>query len=266
VPYLVGRPLDLGLESAPGVEYSRRLPSELVEGLRRGELDVALVSSIELFRRPGYATLAGPSVAGRGFVGSVQLFLRRPLAETRRVALDPASRTSAALVRGLLSLKGGPRPEFLELPPGQDPRAAGDAWLRIGDRALLESAELAAETEAACSASGPAWNPSAEWCAATGLPFVFACWIARPGVRLEQHRELFEAAAERGRASLGPLAESGARALGLPVARLVRYLTQECCYALEPGEQAASLARFRDLVAAEAGADPSLWPLGLPRP
>lgn len=266
MPYLVGRPLDLGLESAPGVQYSRRVPSELVEGLRTGSLDVALVSSVELFRRPGYSTLAGPCVAGPGFVGSVQLFLRRPLAETRRVALDPASRTSAALVRGLLERQGGPCPEFVELPAGHDPRSLGDAWLRIGDRALLESAELGAETEADCSPRGPAWNPAAEWRRSTGLPFVFACWIARPGVPLAAHRALLEDAAERGRAQLTPLAESGARQLGLPAARLVRYLTRECCFALEPGVQAASLARFRDLVAAQAAADPDLWPEGLPRP
>ena len=76
VPYLVGRPLDLGLEREPGIRYERRVPAELVEGLRRGELDAALVSSIELFRAPGYRYLAPFAVSGAGPVGSVQVFLR----------------------------------------------------------------------------------------------------------------------------------------------------------------------------------------------
>jgi chorismate dehydratase len=266
VPYLVGRPLDLGLERDPALCYTRAVPSQLVEGLRSGRLDIALVSSIELFRRPGYSVLPGPCVAGQGFVGSVQLFLRRPLAETRRIALDPASRTSAALVAALLALDGEADQRFIEVAPGSDPRADGDAWLRIGDQALQESAELGAESEAACGATGPAWNLSAEWRRRTGLPFVFACWIARPGIDLGPHQERFVSAWARGQAAIPALARGAARDLGLDPARLARYLGQECCYRLEPGVQAASLARFRELVAGLGAAEPGLWPAGLPRP
>ncbi|MFT5150919.1 MAG: hypothetical protein ACI841_000903, partial [Planctomycetota bacterium] len=34
VPYLVGRPLDLGLEREPGIEFMRAVPARLVDGLR----------------------------------------------------------------------------------------------------------------------------------------------------------------------------------------------------------------------------------------
>ena len=102
VPYLVGRPLDQGLDEEPGIELRRAVPAKLVQGLREGSLDVALVSSIELFRQPGCRYLDQLAVAGRGAVGSVQLFLRQPLHEVRRIALDPASRAAATLVRTLL--------------------------------------------------------------------------------------------------------------------------------------------------------------------
>lgn len=266
VPYLVGRPLDLGLEQDPALRYSRAVPSQLVEGLRNASLDVALVSSIELFRRPGYSVLPGPCVAGQGFVGSVQLFLRRPLAATQRIALDPASRTSAALVAALLALDGEQPRLLIEVPAGSDPRADGDAWLRIGDRALVESAELGAEQSEACGPEGPAWNLSAEWRRRTGLPFVFACWIARPGIDLAAHAARFEAAWARGQAALPALAEAAAGPLGIHPARLRRYLEQECCYRLEPDVQARSLARFRDLVARSGAAQSDLWPSGLPSP
>ena len=66
VPYLVGRPLDEALEDEPGIDVVRAVPAELVRGLRDGSLDVALVSSIELFRRPGYRYLDGLAVSGEG--------------------------------------------------------------------------------------------------------------------------------------------------------------------------------------------------------
>ena len=236
VPYLVGRPLDLGLEHEPGVQMVRRPPAELVEGLRRGELDVALVSSIELFRRPGYGYLDGLAVFGEGKVSSVQLFLERPLEEVARVALDPASRTSAALVQVLLGDVYGLRPVFAEPDAGVDPRAAGaDAWLRIGDRALVESHG---------AAPPPSWNPSEHWRASTGLPFVFALWIHRPGVDLEPWRHAFWAARERGRAAAPGLARETAARLGLPAAAIEHYLLRECSF--EPGERLApSLAAWQ---------------------
>ena len=92
VPYLVGRPVDEGLAREPGIEFTRAVPARLARGLRDGSLDVALVSSIELFRIPGASYLDGPCIAGEGRVSSVQVFLRRPLAEVRTVALDPEAR------------------------------------------------------------------------------------------------------------------------------------------------------------------------------
>lgn len=249
VPYLVGRPLDEGLEHEPGVALERRVPAELVEGLRAGRLDVALVSSIELFRRPGYRYLDGLGVAGEGHVGSVQVFLRAPVADVASVALDPSSRAAATLVRVLFERRIGgdaglPRakPRLVEVAPGSDPRAAdADAWLRIGDPALRE--HLAADAP-------PVFNPSAEWTARTGLPFVFAAWIVRAGVDLDdEHLAAFARARRRGVERVDALAVEAARAWRLGEADCRRYLRDECRY--EPGPRMhATLTRFRDEAAA----------------
>ena len=181
VPYWVGRPVDLGLEHEPGIDYVREVPAKLVQGLRDGRLDVALVSSIELFRQPGYGVLEGPLVAGDAHVSSVQVFLRKPLAAVKTVALDPASRTAATLSQVAWP---GERPRFLEVEPGDDPRAVeADGWLRIGDRALEESWGSAVQHAF--------WNPSAAWREQTGLPFVFAAWIVRPDALIEEHLPAF---------------------------------------------------------------------------
>jgi chorismate dehydratase len=251
VPYLVGRPLDLGLGETPGIELRQELPAQLVTSLREGRLDVALVSSIELFRRPGYGYVDGLAVLGDGPVSSVQLFLRQPAETLRRVALDPASRTSATLVQILLAERFGARPEFLEVPAGLDPREVpADAWLRIGDAALRERL-LEPELESL--------DPSLVWRQWTGLPFPFAVWIVAPGVVLGPRLAAFRASRSRGAAAAPELAEAAARESGLPRAALRHYLLEECRYDPGPALRPA-LLRFRDLAAAHGLCDGSLEP------
>jgi chorismate dehydratase len=234
VPYLVGRPLDLGLEREPGVALVRAVPAELAALLARGELDVALVSSIEHFRLPGSSFVPGLAVAGRGPVSSVKLFLRRPLDEARTIALDPASRSAAVLARIVLTARGLRGLAFLEMPAGQDPRAApADAWLRIGDQALREQLVHAA----------PSFDPSEAWRELTGLLFPFALWLARPGLELAPHRALFERARERGARALPALAAEAARLWQLPEPAVRHYLAAECVF--EPGDELEpALAEF----------------------
>jgi chorismate dehydratase len=252
VPYLVGRPLDLGLEDEPGIELVYQVPGKLVEGLRDGSIDVALVSSIELFRRPDYAYIDTVAVAGAGAVSSVQVFLRRPVEEVRSLALDPASRTAATLTQIVWP---GERPGLVTVGAGEDPRAvAADAWLRIGDPALRELW---------VAAPPPVFNPSEAWARRTGLPFVFALWIVRPGVDVAPHLPAFERAARRGTGRLEELAARAAAAEGLPHDRLRAYLCEECLY--EPGaDLGPALVAFRDGAAALDLADGHLQPTAVP--
>lgn len=240
VPYLVGRPLDLGLGDEPGIELRHDIPARLVEDLRAGLLDVALVSSIELFRRPGYQYIPGIGVAGRGHVASVQVFLERPLSEVRSIAMDPASRTAATLSRVLLSARPEGAPEFREVAAGEDPRAAGcDGWLRIGDPALREYYAPDAPK---------VFNPSKVWTERTGLPFIFAAWIVRPGVELGPHLAAFARARLRGSRSLTELASAASREWELPLHACCTYLLEECVY--DPGaEMHEALLAFRDAAA-----------------
>lgn len=260
--YLVARPLDLGLEAEGGIELERAVPARLVEGLRSGRLDVALVSSIELFRAPDYRWIDGPAVCGAGPVRSVQVFLRRPLAEVERVLLDPDSRAAQVLTRVVLPprLRGTAR--FLEVDPDRTAERAAieeraDAWLAIGDAALRR---------ALASPAPPSFDPCAAWYEDTGLPFAFAVWIVRPGVALEPEQlAAFARARERGRAALGALAERAAEQWSLPRAACLRYLGEECRY--DPGpDLARALFAFRDAAArlgqCEATLEPQ--PIALP--
>ena len=259
VPYLVGRPLDADLAECAGLELVRDVPARLVEGLRAGALDVALVSSIELFRAPGYRWLDGPVVAGRGFVSSVQLFLERPLEQLRRIVLDPASRSSQALVRVTLAAeRPGSEPEYVEIPLGADPRAqGGDAWLAIGDAALRTYLEDGAPR---------VFNPAESWSRRTGLPFVFAAWIVRPGVEIAPELlRAFARAPRFDRERLEGWAREASRAWQLPLDACRRYLEHECVYDVG-AELGPSLAAFRDRAAALGLAEAHLDPQPIPLP
>jgi len=258
VPYLVGRPLDLGLDDEPGIELVREVPARLVRGLRDGSIDVALVSSIELFRQPGYGYLDGIAVAGHGYVASVQVFLRRPLPDVRSVALDPASQTARVLAQVVWPGSRDESPSFLEVAEGTDPRSVeADGWLRIGDAALREHAEDPQRAHL---------NPSAEWRRLTGLPFVFAPWIVRPGIDVAPFTDAFVEAFRRGVERTRELADQGARESGLAPAFLRTYLEEECLFdprsVLRP-----SLLEYRDRAAqlglARGDLSPHAIPIGL---
>ncbi len=240
-PYLVARPLCDGLGEERGIEIVLDVPSRLTEGLRAGTLDVALASSIELFRRPGYTVIPRLCIGADGEVGSVKLYTRRPLPAIRTVSLDSASQSAAALVRTLLHAWAPHRIEYREAPPrlagGKDPT---DAFLRIGDEALRTSAPQGYEEVDLAAA----WK---EW---TGLPIVFALWIIRPGADLGGLEEAFAQAAKRGLGAREEIAHGAARETGMPFGLLRRYLLEVCRYDLDGEGMTEGLLAFRDRGAA----------------
>ena len=81
VSYLNAKPLYYRLcEIAPDVRLSMDVPSRLAEQLAAGELDVALIPSVEYLRGAGrgYEIIPGFAIAARGPVRSVKLFSRVP--------------------------------------------------------------------------------------------------------------------------------------------------------------------------------------------
>src|SRR3954470_2813699 len=144
VSYLNAKPLYYRLEEfAPEVRLTMDYPSVLADKLARGELDLALIPSIEYLRGRGYEILPGFAIAARGPVRSVKLFARKPFGEIERLALDEGSRTSQALCRVWLDEAHGVRPAVIESLPLGVPveESTADAVLLIGDRAMREPDE-----------------------------------------------------------------------------------------------------------------------------
>ncbi len=249
VSYLNAKPLYYRLnEFAAGVELSMDVPSRLADRLAEGDLDVALVPSVEYLRgaEKGYEILSGFAIAARGAVRSVKLFSRVPRERVERLALDEGSRTSQVLARIWLDAHHGVRPGRIESLPVGVPvlESTADAVLVIGDRAMrTPDAPFHAVVDL-----GEAWR------AMTGLPFVFALWVVRPGAELGALPDALARCRAEGLAEAGRLAAEHGPRLGLDIQTCYEYLTKNLSYDLgEP--EVAGLRRFAGM-AAERGLAP----------
>lgn len=216
VTYLNARPLTFCLQRlARNTQIVVDLPSRLADALSAGQLDVALAPAIEYFRHPGYSIVSDACVACDGPVRSVKLYSRVPVERIGTLALDEGSRTSAALVRILLAERFTLEPELQPLPIGTPLEdSTADAAMLIGDRGIVSS-EGRFEF---------VWDLGEQWSRWTGLPFVFAMWIARPGVDLQGVDEILAAARDEGVARLAEIAHLEAPVLGISEAECLSYL------------------------------------------
>jgi predicted solute-binding protein len=168
VKYLNARPLIRGWRGAVDFDH----PSALCDKLARGELDIALASSFEFLRNPVYRVVDDVSISSAGPVFSVAVAHRGALSEIEEIELDPASETSANLLRCLLA-------EF-NLAPRLNRTSTSvitgyRARLFIGDQAIRLRQKDAAEFHF--------WDLGEQWEKLVSLPFVYALWLIRPEVR-----------------------------------------------------------------------------------
>lgn len=197
VPYGVGAPLLAGLDRDPRALLVQAPPTALIAALRAGELDCALVSSVEAVRRPGYTVARDLGIACRREIRSVRAFRRRGV-PIRTVGLDQSSATSVALLRLLLdsihAAEVAPDVTFATIAPTRRPdELPHDLVLLIGDAGL-----------AADPGAREPWDLGRAWCEWQGLPFVFACWVFAPGVDATAILPVLRDARARGR-ELGPV-------------------------------------------------------------
>lgn len=241
VSYLNSKPLVHNLDQlAHGADLLLDYPSVLADQLAAGDLDVALVPSIEILRHPEYSLISDACVAGCGPVLSVKLYSRVSPGDIRTLALDVGSRTSATLVRILLAEKYGVIPEIRPLPFGQSVgETEADAILLIGDRAMHVPSET----------FHTVWDLGEEWYSWTGLPFVFAAWAARPGTDLADLPEIISHSRNQGVAAISEIAKQEADKLEITPETAENYLRYNLHFQLGSAER-NGLHLFQELAAA----------------
>ena len=227
VPYLNARPL---LEGLP-FPVRKIIPAQLCDVFQSGELDVALLSSIDVISKAHAEVVDGVSIASKGDVYSVVMAYTGELLEVTEVALDPASHTSNALLRIILEEFVGIQPDYVQLQEGE---TISTPSLMIGDRAISFRRE--------CQDPGVKFlDLGGEWYRYTGLPFIFALWeLKKENTEKKYISEAIRAAKIRG---LGVIEEIASREADPDFART--YLREHIRYDLGD-EEKRGLALFGD--------------------
>lgn len=215
VSFFNARPLIHGLENQPGLELSLDVPSRLLTDLAEHRFDVALLPIIDYQRMPGLKLVPSGGIGCDGPTLTVRVFSRVPIERVRSLACDTDSHTSVALARILFAESYGVNPEFVDWNVHEQDRPRTDAVLLIGDKVVLdEPKDYAHQIDLGGS-----------WKAMTGLPFVFAAWVARNGVDLGDLPLRLERARHEGLLHVDEIVERHARPRGWPAAIARQYLT-----------------------------------------
>ncbi len=210
------------------------VPTTLNRLMADGHLDVSVVSAVEYARDwERYLLLPDLAISCDGPVRSVMLFSTEPAQALhgRRVLVSRSSMTSVHLLELLFEHVWKARPEFVPGDAEADALARdGDqpvaARLVIGDAALMLQSRDHPVSEAHGQRYPHVYDLGAEWKAWTGLPFVFAVWVAQRRTpvadSLRVHAGLI-ASRDWGLAHLPELSAQAARTTGVSLVECRRY-------------------------------------------
>jgi len=176
-------------------EWTQGSPAELNQRMRKGEIDLAPVSSLEyLHAQSEYLLIPEICIGSRDFSGSVLLFSHERMEGLNRatISLSEESVSAAALLKVLLKCKFGFENQFRTDPsrPEEMLRLA-KACLVIGDDALFFRPKGFVHK---IDLSEVWW----EW---IGLPFCFSVWAVRRKF-YEEHPEEVKVFSRRLKANL----------------------------------------------------------------
>jgi chorismate dehydratase len=216
VSFLNARPLIDGLGDEPGVAVRTDVPSRLLGTLIAGEADVALCPVID-FQTSSADLCVVPvgAIGSDGATHTVRVFSRAPIAEVDLIHTDGDSHTSVMLLEVVLEALHGRRPRLVTLAPATTASAdRPEAVLLIGDKVV--------HAEAEASGYRHQLDLGEAWKRLTGLPFVFAVWLARAGRDLGDLPQVLARCRERNRRRIPEIVR--AHANGWPFELANRYL------------------------------------------
>lgn len=270
VEFLNTAPLVWGFTEGPlagKYDLSFTVPSQCAEALKRGDVDVAIIPSIEYQRIENVVALPGMAVAADGEVRSLLVVSKRPIDRAKRIALDTSSRATVALVKMLAPGYWKIHPEFVDAAPNPSEMLQNaDAALIIGDPALriaikLDQMSNKTPSEDGCCQGDPdempvqgfetlfVYDVAQQWREMTGKPCVLAIWVGRKDAITPEVVADFQASKEYGVRHVRDIAEGASIKLDLPVRELERYLTDNVRFNLDE-ENLAGLRLYFEKAAA----------------
>ncbi len=144
------------------VDLSLDIPSDCATKLINNQVDIGLIPVAAIPFVPNATIVADYCIGSVGAVNSVFIFSNVSALDIKTVKLDPQSRTSNKLAEVLLKFHFKVEVSFTTNQEEQT-----DAIVLIGDRTFGRQDDFAY-----------AYDMGKEWMKFTGLPFVYAAWVA----------------------------------------------------------------------------------------
>jgi chorismate dehydratase len=171
VSYLNSKPFIYGLENSDlihEIDLQQDIPSVCAQKLLTQKVDIGLIPVAIIPSLAEHYIISDYCIGAVGKVASVCLYSNVPLNKIKTVLLDYQSRTSVTLVKVLAAELWNIQPEWKKADEQFEKSIKDDtAAVIIGDRTF------GLENTYAYS-----YDLAEEWQKLTGLPFVFACWVA----------------------------------------------------------------------------------------
>ncbi len=171
VSYTNTKPFLYGIEHTSvinNIDLSLDIPADCAQKLIDNVVDIGLIPVAATLNMKHWEIVSNYCIGAVGAVNSVFLFSNCAIREVKKVQLDPESRTSNNLAKVLLKNFWKVTPEFITnadnyagVPDNET------AFVQIGDRTFGKKSQFEF-----------VYDLSEEWQKFTGLPFVFAAWIA----------------------------------------------------------------------------------------
>ncbi|MEZ5015759.1 MAG: menaquinone biosynthesis protein [Flavipsychrobacter sp.] len=237
VSYLNTKPLLYGIERSQirtEMELLLDYPSQLAEQLMSGAIDMALLPVAVIPDIPNARIVSDYGIAADGVVASVSIFSQVPLEQIETLYLDYQSRTSVRLAQLLFEKHWKQTVEYKPATEHYIDYINGTtAGVIIGDRAFKQQDNFEY-----------IYDLSEAWKAYTGLPFVFAAWVANKDLPTE-FLEAFNKANALGLSNIDAIVEDNP----FPYCDLKKYYTDNIHYYLDEDKK-KGLQQFLELIQA----------------
>ncbi|MCC8087758.1 MAG: menaquinone biosynthesis protein [Rikenellaceae bacterium] len=183
VSYLNTIPFIHGIEYSgclPYAELSLYPPAGYAEALSSGDADIALIPVAAIPSIPDIKIIGNHCISAKDNVRTVVLLSESPLEKIDKIYLDPHSRTSVMLIRILAGEFWNIAPEWLPLDNFENIASEkGTGYVLIGDKVFNYENIFAYK-----------YDLAHEWNIFTGMPFVFAAWVARRDIGPKEIEDL----------------------------------------------------------------------------
>lgn len=181
VSYINSVPFVKSLEENKHDDFiiTKDIPSECANKLINGTIDIGLIPIAMMSKVPNAKIVSDFCISGNGKVASVLLVSDSPIEEIDAIYQDSESRTSVALAKILMRDYWKKEVEWKSENEDFLSPSKHEGLVIIGDRALKNYKKFKY-----------CYDLSEYWKLHTGLPFVFACWVANKEISDEHVRSL----------------------------------------------------------------------------